>query len=301
MSLLSIVIDVIGPVVLIVGIGVIFDRKFKPDAHVLSRLVIYVFTPCLLLQSIATSTLKASEIWQIVAVAGLSPLIVLVLGWLLSRAFGFDRALTSAFLLSVSLVNVGNFGLPVNDFAFGPAGMERALIYFVVATVWTNTVGVFLASSGKASMVQSLLNVFKTPLPYATVIALLLNTYQVTLPVPIERTVSLLGQATVPAALLVLGLQLSRTSFKGRVWPISLATVTRLLGGPLTAFPLVALFGISGVTRQVCLIQASMPCGVMSGVLATEFGSDAEFATSTVLTSTLGSIITLSFLLWLVR
>jgi len=300
MSLLSVIVNVIGPVILIVGIGILFERKFSLDPRVLSRLVIYVFTPCLLLSSIAKSALQPREVWQITAVAVLSPLVVSVFGLLLSRFMGFDRPLTSAFLLSVSLVNVGNYGLPVNDFAFGRVGLERALVYFVVATIWTNTVGVFLASSGNASLKRSLLNVFTTPLPYVTVLALVLNAYQVTVPLPIERTISLLGQATIPCALLVLGFQLSRASFKGRIGPILMATATRLIGGPLTAFALVAMFGITGVARQVCIIQASMPCGVLSGVLAAEFGSDVDFATSVVLVSTIGSVISLSLLLWMV-
>jgi predicted permease len=43
-----------------------------------------------------------------------------------------------------------------------------------------------------------------------------------------------------------------------------------------------------------------MPTAVMGGVLATEFGSDAEFATAVILVSTLASVVTLSILLTLV-
>jgi predicted permease len=51
------------------------------------------------------------------------------------------------------------------------------------------------------------------------------------------------------------------------------------------------------LTRQVTIIQASMSTAAMAGVLATEFGSDAEFTTAVVLVSTLASIISLSVLL----
>jgi predicted permease len=39
---------------------------------------------------------------------------------------------------------------------------------------------------------------------------------------------------------------------------------------------LVALLGITGVTRQVVIIQASLPTAVVSSVLAAEFGSDVD-------------------------
>jgi hypothetical protein len=169
-----------------------------------------------------------------------------------------------------------------------------------VTAVEANTLGVYLASRGTASVRRSLHNVLTVPLPYATALGLILNVGHVTLPLPLNRAITLLSQATVPCMLVILGLQLSRTSVKGRLGPILLATVTRLAIAPLVAFPLAALLGLSGVARQVSIIEASMPSAVMSGVLATEFGSDAEFTTAVVLVSTLASIVTLSILLSLV-
>jgi predicted permease len=60
------------------------------------------------------------------------------------------------------------------------------------------------------------------------------------------------------------------------------------------------LLGLSGLARQVSIIEASMPTAVTTGVLATEFGSDTEFTTAVILVSTLASIVTLSVLLTLV-
>jgi hypothetical protein len=95
-------------------------------------------------------------------------------------------------------------------------------------------------------------------------------------------------------------LQLARVSAKRRWRPILLATAARLVVAPLIAFPLVALLGLSGVTRQVAIVQASMPTAVISSVLAAEFGADAEFTAAVVLVSTLASMVTLTILLWLI-
>ena len=74
----------------------------------------------------------------------------------------------------------------------------------------------------------------------------------------------------------------------------------RLLVSPLIAFGLVLLLGLTGVTRQVAIIEAAMPSAVISSVLATEFGADSDFVTGVVLLTTLASILTLSVLLLLV-
>jgi predicted permease len=298
-SLLSVVYNVLFPIFLIIGLTILLDRRFALDPRVFSRAVIYLFSPCLVFGGIARSDLKADELGLIVAMAALSALLMALVGWAETRLFGFDRKLASAFMLSVVLVNAGNYGLPLNDFAFGQAGMQRAIVFFVVTAMISNTLGVYLASRGTASIRRSLLNVLMVPLPYATVLGFLFNMKGISLPVPLDRAVTILGQAAVPGMLIVLGLQLSRTWVKGQIGPILLATVTRLGIAPLIAFVLATLLGLSGLTRQVSIIEASMPTAAMAGVLATEFGSDAEFATAVILVSTLASIVTLSILLTL--
>ena len=298
--LFSVAANIIGPIFLIVGLAILLDRRFALNPQVLSRVIIYLFSPFLVLDGIARSDLQADEMGLIVAMAILSILSVTLVGWGLARLCGFDRKLESAFLLGVALINAGNYGLPLCEFAFGKAGLQRAVIFYVVTAVVANTLGVYLASRGAASVRRSLLNMLTVPLPYATALGIIFNVGHVALPLPVDRAITLLSQATVPCMLVLLGLQLSRTSAKGRLGPIALVTVTRLVIAPLIAFPLAALLGLSGVTRQVSIVEASMPTAVMSGVLATEFGGDAEFATATVLVSTLASIITLSILLSLV-
>ena len=38
-------------------------------------------------------------------------------------------------ILTAVLINAGNYGIPLNKFAFGDRGEERALIYFVMTVV----------------------------------------------------------------------------------------------------------------------------------------------------------------------
>lgn len=300
-NLLNIAYNVVLPVFLCVGVGALIGRRYSPDPRVLSTLLIYLFTPFLVLDSLAHSALRADEIGQIGVVVVALALAMWAVGAALARGFRFDRKLESAFLLTVILINAGNYGIPVNTFAFGDAGGERALVYYVVSAVVANTLGVYVASRGSDSVRQSLMNVFKVPLPYAAILGLAINFGNVTLPVPVDRAVSLLGQAAVPGMLTLLGLQLARASVRGRLQPILLAAGSRLIVAPLIAVGIAAALGMTGLTRQVCIVQSGMPSAVMSGVLATEFGSDAEFTSAVIVVSTLASLATLSVLLALVQ
>lgn len=289
--------NIIGPIALIVGIAAVADRLFKPDPSGLSRLIIYLFAPFLVLDGLANSQLTAGEAGQLMAMAAIVSCVIGTAAWWVARLSRFDRQLGSSFVLSSLLINAGNYGIPLNRFAFGEAGEERAIIFFVVTVLVSNTAGVFLASRGKMSTRRALLNVAKVPLPYAAAVGLALNMADVEMPVPVARAVSTLGNASIPAMLTVLGIQLSRASINGHFKPILMASSMRLIVSPLIAFGLVALLGLSGLTRQVAIVQASMPTAVISGVLATEFGGDVEFVTAVILVSTVASMVTLSIIL----
>lgn len=300
-SPLEIAFNVVAPVFLVAGVAALVGRVYNPNPRVLSTLIIYLFTPFLVLDGIAHSDLVADEIVQIGAAVILLSVVMALLAAGVARLIRLDRKAESAFIITVVLINAGNYGISLNRFAFGDSGEQRAVVFYVVSAVVANTLGVFLASRGSASLRESLLNVFKVPLPYAAVLGLVINFGGITLPVPVDRAISTLGDAAVPGMLTLLGLQLARTSVKGRLQPIALAAGLRLIVAPAVAVGLAALLGISGLmTRQVVIVQSGMPSAVMSGVLATEFGSDAEFTSAVIAVSTLASLVTLSVLLSLV-
>lgn len=300
-SLLSIILSIIAPILAIAALGVLADRLFTIDTRTISRLALYFTSPALVFSGIANSSLRGDEIGQLALFTVLSLAAVTCLGWVFTRLLHLSQKSTSAFLLAIALVNSGNYGLPFNEFAFGQTGLERALIFFTVSAVFANTVGVFLASRSSASIGRSLLNIFKNPLPYATVLGFLANQGWLTVPEPALRVTDVLGRAAIPLLLLLLGVQLSRTSLGGNLSVVLTATALRLVGSVLLALPLAALLGLNGLARQVGIVEASMPTAVMSIVLAVEYDSDAEIVSSVVLVSTLASIVTLSALLLYLR
>jgi predicted permease len=150
---------------------------------------------------------------------------------------------------------------------------------------------------GSASLGSSLLGLLKIPAIYAVLLAFVFMYFGLDLPIPLERTTSLLADAAIPALLVVLGLQLQkspRTNFSvALVLPISM----RLLGGPLLALGLSSVLNLEGVAYQAGVVEASMPSAVMSTILATEYGVKPAFVTSVVFLTTLLSPLTLTPLL----
>jgi predicted permease len=86
-------------------------------------------------------------------------------------------------------------------------------------------------------------------------------------------------------------------TLRANVGPIALATVMRLLVAPLLGFAVAGLTQVEGLTRQASLLEASMPAGVTSTILALEYDLEPEVVTGTVFFSTLISALTLSVLI----
>jgi predicted permease len=297
-ELLGIMFNVIAPIFVVVGAGALIGRRFRPDPAAISVLLIYLFIPALAFNGIATSDLTGGELLGIAGVATGIALLMAVIGMGLSRLLHFERRLESAFLISVIMMNAANYGIPLNRFAFGPQGEQRAIVYYVMSVVLGAVLGIFFASRGTASVRVALLNVLRVPISYAAIAGLIVNLAGWQPPLLLERGISILAQGAVPGMLVLLGLQLARgTTLRGRWLPITLASGMRLVLAPLLAVPLALALGLSGVSFQVAVVESSMPTAVMASALATQFGSDADFTAAVTLVSTVASIVTLSILL----
>jgi len=120
-------------------------------------------------------------------------------------------------------------------------------------------------------------------------------------PEPLTKAVHLLGQASVPIMLVVLGVRLAET-FRNKL-PVlhlpalSIVTVARLVLAPAFAWLLCGLVGLQGLARDVTVVESAMPTAVVTTILATEFDSDPSFAALCVVVTTLVSLPTVTILL----
>lgn len=293
-ALFTIVVPILLVAAVAFGLG---KARIVTEQRPLARLSLYFFSPALAFHSLSRSSVAASDFVSIALYAFLMVVIVGALTLVVARIFKFDRLLTSAFLLSILFVNAGNYGIPFNQFAFGSEGVARAAIYFTVNSVLSNTLAVYIASSGHSDMRKSLTAVLKMPLAYAALAGLAFNAFHITVPDTLAKAIELAAAAALPVMLVNLGLELARAKLRDYEWRVFMATGIKLLITPLIAIGLATVLGMQGLTRSVSVIEASMPTAVMASLIATEFQARSDFVTSVVFLSTIGSTITLTVLL----
>lgn len=299
-DILSTIIHVISPVFLVILVTAFIGRRFEPDEKTLSVLMIYLFTPSLVFRSFATTQLTGSEIGGIAGVAIGVALTMACIGTLVTRYAGWNREPGGSFVACIIMINAANYGIPLNTFAFGPEGADRAIAYYAIALIPGNILGIYFTSRGSVSVREAVKNVLTVPITYAAFAGIAVNAKMITLPLPVMRAVTdITANAAIPVMLALLGIKLGKTRVQGRIRPIITATVLRLVIAPCVAVPLALLFGLSGVTFKVAVVQSAMPTAVLVNVLATQFGGDGEFTSAVTLVTTLASILTLSILITL--
>jgi len=234
---------------------------------------------------------------RMVGFAVASILTVGAITWLLGRLIRLERKMLAAVVLCALTINAGNYGLSLNLFAFGEEALAYASLFFVTSAAITYTLGVTIASMGKASLADSLKGLLKIPVVYVVPLALVFIYKNWGLPLPLTRTVSLLSDAAIPGMLIVLGLQLQSSQRTHNIRALFLASGMRLLGGLGVGLLLATVFGLKGMAYNAGVLEASMPTAVLATILSTEYDAEPAFVTTAVFASTLLSPLTLTPLL----
>jgi len=312
MQLLSIMLNVIAPIMLVMSIGYLIGKKFNPDPRSISVFLIYLFTPSLVFKGVYQAELSGA-LFGVAGVALSSAVSMAIIGFLVARFLNYTTREESSLILTITLVNAANYGISLNTFAYGDVGGGIAIFYYVVSALIGNVFGVFFASRGTVPVTDALSNVFKVPILYAAIIGLILNYYNVELPLILSRSIiDIAAPASIPLMLGLLGLQLSRVQFgknvtsdekdptlASKLSAVLLASGLKLLVAPFIAIGFALLFGLSGLNFNVAVLESSMPTAVLASALATQFGGDARFVSAVTLVGTLASILTLSVLIFL--
>lgn len=297
LALLTLFLNVLAPVFLVLGLAYGVARPLRLQSQTLSRLAYYVLTPAFVFSVLSNARIEAAlalrMIGFITAVYAGSTLVALLLALLLRR----NRNIAMAWMMIAAFGNVGNFGLPIAQFAEGSAALLPATVFFLANLVFAFVVCVTLANLGRDSVFVSLGRVIKTPGLIAVVPALAMNALSVTLPPALGRAIDLLATALVPVMLIALGVQFAHYGLPPISTDMLIGAGIRLISGPLLAFLLVDAFGLGGLERSVGILQASMPTAVLVSIIAMESRLLPEYVTATVLFSNVASVLTLPIVL----
>ncbi|MFU8887727.1 MAG: AEC family transporter [Trueperaceae bacterium] len=298
LALFTLLLEVVLPVFAVVAVGAWVGRRFGLQVGPINRLAIYAAVPALAFRTMAGIEMAWGPALHLVG-GYLAFLVAMgALAGLIGRRWLPSRRRT---LIGTSVFgNAANLNLPVALFAFGQAGLDRALVLYVVTALSLFGFGPLLLgrATGLRTAARTALGF---PVLWASILGLVVNAYGVALPVGAARAVDLLADAAVPVVLLSLGVHMARTAHwrpSGRAWA---AVAIKLLLGPLVAAAVGAAVGLGGLDLAVLVVLGAMPTAINAAMLAVEFGGEAEQVGEAVVTGTAMALLTLPVVLAFAR
>lgn len=291
-------INVILPVFLLAFAGFCLEKKAEIDKQALANVSLLLFSPALVFSSLLKHDVALDQWLQMTLYMVIYTAIFTLVAVAASRACRFDSDTTRALILTTAMMNIGNFGLPLTYFAFGEAALSISILAFVLFSIPLGTEAIIVAQGKGVRWREAVRNMLRIPIFHAVVLALIIKACGWAPPKFIVRPVELLGQAAIPTMLVLLGMQLASARIH-RAWGFfTLAASLRLILGPLVGFLLAALLGMSGLTRDVIVLQTSTPAAVLTLLYAIRFNTRPELVSGAILFSTLASAGTLTVLLY---
>jgi hypothetical protein len=294
-ELLNIFFNIMAPVFILVLIGYVVGPRLGLDARSLGRYAYFILTPAFVFEQLRLVEIGLGLVVRMSLCMLTVEVCCALLAFVVARGLLRRSAkMTAVYVSAAAFGNVGNFGFPIIQFALGEDALGAATIYFLVVLVVSFIIGVGAASWVEGGGFGAVLAVLKTPGVMVVPLAMVVNWFQLDLPLTLSRPIGLLAEALVPTMLVTLGVQLASAGIPRPDLDMVMAGAVRLVGSPLIALGLVPFFALGSLERDVGILQASMPVAVLVSMIALEHDMLPTFVTALVLFSTLVSIVTLT-------
>ncbi len=301
---LFVIFNNIIPIFIIVYLGYLLASKFKLDIFTLSKVYIYLFIPTLAFVKVYQTEINM-EFLKAMLFGIIMVILLAGVGWIMSKILKHKLSMSTALSNSIMLYNSANFGLPLIMLVFGNTpyadyAISIQIMILVVQSLTTYSIGFLNAGRGQMNYIDTLRVIVRMPAIYAIIAAVFCRQLSVDLTQYFFwPSIEYLKNGLVPIALITLGAQLHNTKFNFRNWDVYIASLVRLIGGPILAYLLINIMGIDGIMGQVLFISSAVPTAVNTALMAVEFNNEPDFASQVVMTSTIFSAITLSIVIYL--
>lgn len=288
------------PIIALVALGYLLQPRLKLDVPTLNRVQVYVVMPAFLIHFLSAGKQPLAVVWPVFYFGIVQFMILIPIGWLLVLLFRVRRSLGPMMGLGTAYANVGFFGIPVTQLAFGPDYLIHQSVLTALMAILVCTLGVWmLAPAGEKGLIAKLRIAFETPLIPSVALGLLLRGFEVELPAVLSQPMQFLGSIFTPLALYTLGAGIAaQRVVRFEAGPQLLILFLKFLLAPVVSWIICIMMGLPRDVTDVIVVAASTPVGVLITIFAVEYKTEAEFiSTAVVITTALSPLFVTAWIL----
>ena len=272
-------------------LGGTFDKR-------LSKVVIDITCPALILSSAMTGELPdRAFILPLLLISVITYVVLTGIAYLLPRYLTKRTKDEGPVGFALMFGNVGFMGYPVVASIFGHEAIFYAAVLNVVNTFAVFTIGTMLIT-GKSEVEGSKFQkkvLYSTPMLAAYVTMAIVALRIDNIPAFISQPLTMIGNITVPAALLIVGSSMSHLSPRAMLGngTVYATTLFRLAILPIAIYYLCRALGFSEFVVNINTIVIAMPVATYGTILCLRHGKDTAFITEVTFITTLLSMLTI--------
>ncbi len=265
-----------------------FDKK-------LSSIVVDITCPLLVLSSVMGDELPdRTLILPLLGVGFLTYILLLVFGFWVPRLITKNHDDQGMIGFALMFANVGFIGYPIVSSIFGPHAVFYAALLNMPNTFFIFTAGVMLIK-GEYSLKQFNPKVLVSPAMLGAFLAAIIVALGIHTPDIIARPVTMVGNITVPAALMIIGSSMAKLPIREIIGSpkVYITALLRLTIVPLSIYFLFKACGVNDLVNNINTVVIAMPVASFGTMFCLKYGRNPSLITETTFITTLGSIITI--------
>lgn len=216
---------------------------------------------------------------------------------------GKDRAvfIQGSFRSNYAIVGIALVANMFGEHALGKAAMVLAFIAPLYNVLSVIALAFPVRQEKQLSFGKMVLEIITNPIILAAVVALPFSHFQIHLPQILFKTVNYLAALTLPLALLGIGGALNFESIKKDSRIAIFSTFVKIVIIPLTLSFLAYKLGFKNEDLGIMFLLFASPTAIVSYIMAKAMGCNSELAGNIILMTTLGSILTISLGIYIIR
>lgn len=269
-----------------------FDKK-------LSGIIVDITCPALILSSVMGDRLPDRElIIPLITISTVTYVMLTFVAVYLPRLITKDTSVRGVMGFAIMFGNVGFIGYPIVAAVFGTEAIFYAAILNIPNTFFIFAVGKSLIT-GEGFNIKATTRTLVCPGLLAAYASILIVAFGISdIPAVVSRPVSMLGNVTVPASLMIIGSSMARLPLHDMLGnrKVYVTAALRLMVVPVSIFFLFSLSGFPLFATSINAIIIGMPVASYGTIFCLRYGHDTTFITETTFITSVASIVTIPLL-----
>jgi len=288
----------------LIALGYFASKHKSINKETISAILIYIIAPVVVFNSVLQMELSKELLSLPFLMYGLCTFAGVVF-YFIGKIFWKDSH-KNLLSFAASQGNAGYFGIPLVIILFGEDVLGIYMLLMIGEIIYGFTIGYLIVAQGAYSLSESLKKLFKVPVIYAFLLALLLNIFDI---IPkqnilesssemsiIESSLQVLKQfngAYTVLGMMIMGLSLAGLKKTSLDWKFTiLAFISRFIFWPILAFLVIYIDKnfwhiYNESIHQLIFLISIIPIASVTVVFATEFKIHPQKVALTVFLSTI--------------